>query len=73
MQQATITPIHLQETQIMPGHGTGIEAAACNDETYQEENTSLTMMLSVAANLLGGAVLMFGLFALPHLIGFLLS
>ena len=73
MQQATITPIHLQETQVTPGHGTGIEGAACNDETYQEENTSLTMMLSVAANLFGGAVLLSGMFVLPHLIGFLLG
>jgi len=73
MRQATITPIHIQETHVTPGHGTGIEGEACNDETYHEENTRLALALSVAANLVGGAVLLSGMFVLPHLIGFLLN
>ena len=73
MQQATITPIHLQESQVTHGHGTGIEAEACNDETFQEEKTRLTMLLSVLVNMLGGAVLLSVMFVLPHLIGFLLN
>jgi len=73
MQQATITPIHLQANHVTHGHGTGIDDVACNDEIYQEESTRVTMLLSVMANLAGGAVLLSGLFVLPHLIGFLLS
>ena len=73
MQQATITPIHLQANHVTPGHGTGIEDVACNDEIYQQEGTRMTMFLSVMANLIGGAILLSGMFALPHLIGFLLS
>jgi hypothetical protein len=73
MQQATITPIHLQENLVTHGHGTGIKSEACNDETYQEENTRLSMLLSVLANMLGGTVLLSAMFVLPHLIGYLLS
>ncbi len=73
MQQATITPTHLQANHVTPGHGTGIDDVACNDEIYQEESSSATMLLSVMANLVGGAVFLSGMFALPHLIGFLLS
>ena len=73
MQQATITPIHLQANQIMPGHGTGIKDEACNDETYQQEDSNLSLLFSVIGNFLGGTVLLSGMFALPHLIGFILS
>lgn len=73
MQQATITPIHLQASSAMPGHGTGIEGEACNDETYQQQDSNMTMLFSVVANFVGGAVLLSGMFALPHLIGIILS
>ena len=73
MQQATITPIHLQENLVTHGHGTGIEGEACNDETFSQDHTRVTFLLSVLANLVGGAVLLTSLFALPHLIGILLN
>lgn len=73
MQQATITARHSQANHVTPGHGTGIDDVACNDEIYQEQSSRVMMLLSVMANLVGGAVLLSGMFALPHLIGFLLS
>ena len=73
MQQASITPIHLHTNRVLPGHGTGINDQASNDENFERQPPVFKMVLAVLGNMLGGLVLLSGLFALPYLIGFVLS
>ena len=73
MQQATITPIHLHTNQVLACEDAGIKDPACNDENYAQMPTMFSTVLAVAANLLGGAILLSGLLMLPYLIGFMLS
>lgn len=73
MQQAQprhATPIHFQSqaTRLLPGHGTGLQEQAVNDDDYHAEGESpLRTVLAVTANVLGGAVLFAAMFYLPHL------
>jgi hypothetical protein len=67
-QQATITQIKTQVTQELPGHGTGLEIEAVNDDLYQDESSPLRLVLSVMANVIGGTLLLSGMFYLPHLL-----
>lgn len=64
------TPIHFhsQATRILPGHGTGLSAEAVNDDDYIEGPSSLRMVFSVLANVLGGGLLLASLFLLPQLV-----
>ena len=71
--QATITQIQTQATRVLPGHGTGMEDRAVNDDIYQDENSPLRLVFSVIANVVGGTLLLSGMFFLPHIIGRLLS
>ena len=71
--QATITQIQTQATRVLPGHGTGMEDRAVNDDIYQDENSPLRLVFSVIANVVGGTLLLSGMFFLPHVIGRLLS
>ena len=68
------TPIHFnsQATRLLPGHGTGVAEQAVNDDSYHD-GSFLSVVLSVLANVVGGALLFFGLFALPHVIMGILS
>jgi hypothetical protein len=72
-QQATITQIKTQVTQELPGHGPGLETEAVNDDLYQDENSPLRLVLSVMANVIGGTLLLSGMFFLPQLIAEILS
>ena len=71
--QATITQIQTQATRVLPGHGTGMEDRAVNDDIYQDENSPLRLVFSVIANVVGGTLLLSGMFFLPHVIEKLLS
>ncbi len=67
-QQTNITHIQTQATRLLPGHGTGVENRAINDEIYHDESSSLMVVLSVLANVVGGVLLLCGMFVLPHIV-----
>ena len=67
-QQATGTQIKSQASRVAPGHGTGIEGQAVNDDMFERANDPLLLVLSVLANVVGGTLLLSGLFVLPHII-----
>ena len=57
----------------MPGHGTGMPQEAANDECYEAETSPIWLVLSVAGNVIGGALLLSGLLLLPHIVADLLG
>ncbi len=67
-QQATITQVQTQATRVLPGHGTGLDIEAVNDDLYKDENSPLMLVLSVMANVIGGTLLLSGMFFLPQLL-----
>ena len=69
-----VTPIQFQSqaTRVVPGHGTGVQQQAVNDDVYHLESSLLWVVVSVAANVVGGVLLISGMFILPHVLaGFL--
>jgi len=38
-QQATFRHVQIQATRVLPGHGTGLESRAVNDESYEEKRS----------------------------------
>jgi len=67
-QQATITQIQTRATRVLPGHGAGVEDQAINDEIYRDKNSPLRLVFSVLANVIGGILLLSGMFVLPHIV-----
>ena len=72
-QQSDTGQLQVAHESIMPGHGTGACAEAVNDDEYQQEMPILRMALSVLGNVLGGSVLLAGLYFLPHVFAIILS
>ena len=72
-QQATITQIQTQASRVLPGHGTGVEEPAINDDIYHDESSLLRLVLSVLANVMGGALLLGLMYVLPLVVAELLS
>lgn len=72
-QQTEVSGIHTQASRELPGHGTGVQEQATNDDVYHDENTPLRMVFSVIANVIGGVLLLSGMFALPHLVAGILG
>lgn len=72
-QQVTDAQIKSQARRVAPGHGTGIEGQAVNDDMYERDKSPLMLVLSVFANVVGGTLLLSGLFVLPHIIAGILS
>ena len=72
-QQAELTTIQPQASRVLPGHGAEVEGQAINDDVYHREKTLVWMVLSVLANVIGGVLLLSGMFFLPHLVAGLLS
>jgi len=66
--QARHTKFQTQATYMLPGHGTGTKIPASNDEIYQDENSAGQVVLSVLANVVGGALLLSGLLSLPYVL-----
>jgi len=73
IQQATFTQIQAQATHVLPGHDTGVDDQAVNDEIYHDESSLARLVFSVLANVIGGTLLLSGMFYLPHVIAILLS
>ena len=64
-----VTPIQFQSqaTRVLPGHGTGVQEPAVNDDDYHGEESVLKVLFSVLANVVGGALLLASMFILPHI------
>jgi len=78
MQQINSTLFSLQAPPTGPGHGTGAQGRELNDEmaneTMQKDaSTQLPMVISVLANVIGGTLLLSGMFLLPHIIAGLMD
>jgi len=63
-QRVTAIKFQSQATQWLPGHGTGAANPASNDETYLQEETGIKLVLSVLANVVGGAAMLAAMFNL---------
>ena len=88
LQQATFTGFQTQAARVVPEHGTGFENQAVNDDSFkddsfkddscrdepcQKQSSRLMLVVSVLANVIGGSLLLSGMFFLPHLIARILS
>jgi len=77
MQRAILNtiPIHFQSqaTRVLPGHGTGLLRQAVNDDEYCEGQAPIRMFFAVLANVIGGALLLWGMLFFPHLLAGILS
>ena len=65
--QTAFTQAHTQATRVLP------KQAADKDDRYDDENSLLRMVLCVLANVIGGVILLSGMYALPHIIAKILS
>jgi hypothetical protein len=72
-QQTDTSQLQVAHDSVMPGHGTGVRVEAVNDEDYQQETPILRMVLSVLGNVLGGSVLLAGLYFLPQVFAIILG
>jgi len=72
-QQATFTQIQAQVARVSPGHGTGVQNQAINDENYHDESSTVRLVFSVLGNVIGGTLLLSGMFVLPHVIATIFS
>ena len=67
-QQTGDTQIQSQATRILPGHGTGVQEQAVNDDVYDDEASPVWLVFTVLGNVIGGALLLSGMFILPHVL-----
>ncbi len=72
-QQTDASQLQVAHDSVMPGHGTGVRVEAVNDEDYQQETSILRMVLSLLGNVLGGSVLLAGLYFLPQVFAIILG
>ena len=73
LQQATFTGVQSRDGRVVADHVAGLEDEAVNDDAYGDEGSPLKMALSVLVNVIGGSLLLSGMFFLPHLIARILS
>ena len=72
-QKAEITQVQSQASRVLPGHGTGVQEQAINDDVYHDENSPVRMVFAVLGNVIGGVLLLSGMFVLPHLVAGILG
>ena len=68
LKQQDVTRIQSQAYRILPGHGTGVQGQAVNDDVIVDEDNIFWRVMSVLGNALGGTLLLYGLFLLPHIV-----
>jgi hypothetical protein len=73
LQQTEIIQFQSQASRVLPGHGTGAQDSATNDDIYHDENSVFKQVFSVLGNVIGGALLLSGMFVLPHLVAGILG
>ena len=72
-QQTGVTQIQSQASRVLPGHGTGVHGQAVNDDVYDEGVSPVRLVFAVLGNMIGGALLLSGMFVLPHVLAGLLG
>ena len=72
-QKVEITKVPSQASRVLPGHGTGVQEQAVNDDVYHDENSPVRMVFAVLGNVIGGVLLLSGMFVLPHLVAGILG
>jgi len=72
-QQPGVNQFQSQASRMLPGHGTGELAPAINDESYDVKSSVLWLVISVLGNVIGGTLLLSGLFVLPHFLAGILG
>ena len=72
-QQTGVTQIQSQASRVLPGHGTGVHGQAVNDDVYDEGLSPVRLVLAVLGNMIGGTLLLSGMFVLPHVLAGLLG
>ena len=71
-QQTGVTQIQSQASRVLPGHGTGVHGQAVNDDVYDDGVSPVRLVFAVLGNMIGGTLLLSGMFVLPHVLaGFL--
>ena len=64
-QQATPVTAH---SSCLPGHGTGVEENAANDDSFEGDPSLVKFVMSVLINVIGGALLLSAMYFMPHVI-----
>ena len=67
-QQTGDTQIQSQASRILPGHGTGVQEQAVNDDVYDDGASPVWLVITVLGNVIGGTLLLSGMFVLPHVL-----
>ena len=62
------TQIQSQASRVLPGHGTGVHEQAVNDDVYDDGVSPVWLVFAVLGNVIGGALLLSGMFVLPHVL-----
>ena len=72
-QQTGVTQIQSQASRVLPGHGTGVQGRAVNDDVYDEGVSPVRLVFAVLGNMIGGTLLLSVMFVLPHVLAGLLG
>jgi len=72
-QQKDLTDPDARVCRKMPGHGTGLQRQAANDDCYDDENNPVRLVFSVVGNVIGGALLLSGLLLMPQIVAIVLG
>ena len=67
-QQTEIIQIQSQATRVLPAHGADVQGQALNDDVYDDGESPVRMVLAVLGNVIGGTLLLSGMFVLPHVL-----
>lgn len=70
--QTSKTLFQSQASRLSPGQAGSVDHQTGKDELYQDKYSPLWQVLSVLANVVGGALLLSGMLILPHVIAGLL-
>lgn len=71
--QTPISQVQSQATRVLPHRSAGLEAQASNDDSFDDVGSMWRLVLCVLANVIGGSILLSGMFILPHIIARILS
>ena len=72
-QQTGDTQVQSQASRVLPGHGTGVHGQAVNDDVYDDGVSPVWLVFAVLGNVIGGTLLLAGMFVLPHVLAGIIS
>lgn len=64
---------HAQATRVVRDQTNMTDEAASNDDCYRQGQSQLRRVFAVLANMIGGIVLLSGMYAFPHVLAKILS